>query len=256
MSSWADLERELRFWDDTGQRPTFWWRDDDAIDMTPALERLLEIAERQATPVALAVIPEPAAPGLLRMLVDNARISVLQHGVSHRNHAPAGEKKAELGGHRSTKQVLSELAGARARLTALMQGKAPEVLVPPWNRIDPALARRLPDIGLHGLSTFGARSMARHAPNLVQANTHADMIDWKGSRGFAGTQEVLSQVVGHLEARRLGQVDAAEPTGLLTHHLMHDDACWDFVENLLEATLARSTTRWLDASDIFGPVAA
>jgi hypothetical protein len=36
-----------------------------------------------------------------------------------------------------------------------------------------------------------------------------------------------------LQGRRLGTLDNDEPYGLLTHHLVHDAAIWDFTEAML-----------------------
>ena len=45
MGEWSDLEAELEAWRCRGRRATFWWRDDDAVEATPALERLLGLAD-------------------------------------------------------------------------------------------------------------------------------------------------------------------------------------------------------------------
>ena len=72
------------------------------------------------------------------------------------------------------------------------------------------------------------------------------------SLGLIGTKAALEILIGHLSARRTGGVpDPAEPTGLLTHHLAHDAAAWDFVETLLERTSGHAGARWLDAAAIF-----
>ena len=34
-----------------------WWRDDDAADAGPALDRLLQVCHKTAAPLALAVVP-------------------------------------------------------------------------------------------------------------------------------------------------------------------------------------------------------
>src|ERR1044071_5855240 len=54
-ADWTDFERELEAWGGSGQVATLWWRDDDAVRVTPALARLLGCAGE--TPLALAVIP-------------------------------------------------------------------------------------------------------------------------------------------------------------------------------------------------------
>ena len=71
-------------------------------------------------------------------------------------------------------------------------------------------------------------------------------------RCFAGTGEVLRQLVGHLGARRTGEVDREEPTGIMTHHLVHDAETEDFMTALLERTRAHPAARWLAAREVFG----
>ncbi len=74
-----------------------------------------------------------------------------------------------------------------------------------------------------------------------------DLIDWRGGRRFRGVDRVLEQLCAHLAARREGGVDAAEPSGILTHHLDHDEDCWHFMEALLEHCNDHPGALWLDA---------
>ena len=59
-------EERLRFAESLDQAAArgvqipFWWRDDDAIEATPALEKLLELARKYDLPLALAVVPKQA----------------------------------------------------------------------------------------------------------------------------------------------------------------------------------------------------
>jgi hypothetical protein len=182
---------------------------------------------------------------------------VLQHGYAHANHAPAGAKKIELGPHRPLETVLAELETGRRRLADLFGTRALPALVPPWNRIDTALVRQLPEIGIAGLSTFGPRPAPNAATGVGQVNTHIDILDWRGTRGFIGEAAALDLVVRHLAQRRQRQVDPSEPTGLLTHHLVHDDATWRFFATLLPRTARHPRVRWLAGGDVFrhGPPA-
>ena len=68
MSTWRELEQELEAWARSGRRATFWWRDDDAVEPSPALDRLLELAASGRAPLALAVIPARASSGLAAQL--------------------------------------------------------------------------------------------------------------------------------------------------------------------------------------------
>jgi hypothetical protein len=242
--AWDDLDRELDIWATTGRLATLWWRDDDAGADHPALRRLCELGP---APLTLAVIPADATA-----LDLPAHVSVVQHGHAHANHAGADGKKSEFPPGREPSLALTDLAGGRKRLAELFGPRLRPVLVPPWNRIAPALLPRLPRLGFHGLSTFSPRRAVHAAPALMQVNTHVDVIDWHGTRGFVGDGPALGQLVGHLAARRAGVADAAEPTGLLTHHLQHDEATWGFIGQLFQRTLKHPAARWLDVASAFG----
>src|SRR6185436_14055067 len=99
MTGWPDIHQELGRWRDAGRAPLLWWRDDDAVDATPALDRLLALHEAHRVPLALAVVPANATPALARRLADLPAVDLLQHGYAHTDHAPAGERKTELGLH-------------------------------------------------------------------------------------------------------------------------------------------------------------
>jgi len=256
-AAWRAFEDELSRWQDAGRTVEFWWRDDDAGGDHPALRRLLALAAAGGVPLALAVIPAEADAGVLAGLP--ADVAVLQHGCDHRNRAPAGAKKCEFPATEAGDAALARMAAARRRLQDATGGRALPVLVPPWNRLGELLAARLAEAGYAGLSRFGARAHpALSAPaGLHQVNTHVDLIDWRGSRGFAGDDAVLGQALRHLVARREGHdlkgrtIDSAEPTGWLSHHLVHDPATWEFLEQLFAATQGRAGVRWRHAVELF-----
>lgn len=243
---WAALAAELDAWTGAGRTATLWWRDDDATAPGAALDRLLDLGARHGVPVALAVIPARAEPALAGALRGAA---VLQHGWSHANHAPPGAKKCELGDDRPVAAVTAELAEGWRRLSALVGPALLPVLVPPWNRIAPAVSAALPGLGFRALSTHREHDAA--VPGLAQINTHLDPVDWRGGGGFLGTDAALAGAVDHLRARRLGTVPD-RPTGLLTHHLAMDGATWDFVDRFLAVAAGHPAARWLAAPAMFG----
>ncbi len=249
MATWKDVGRELDEWLRLDRAATLWWRDDDAVEATPALERLLSASVNHHIPIAIAVVPQGMTADLCRQLERISGCAVLQHGYSHTNHAPVGEKKAELGAHRMPEVVLAELVDGMTRMQAETQ--VFPALVPPWNRIDPRLLAGLPAIGFAGFSTYGPRPACRTAEGLVQVNTHVDPVAWHDGRSFIGEEGVLDQLVGHLRARREGRVDADEPTGYLTHHLVCDEPGWDFLETLFETTRNHKAAKWLTAEETF-----
>jgi hypothetical protein len=250
--SWDRLDRELAAWAAEGREATFWWRDDDAVAVTPALDRLLRLTERGGIPLALAVIPAPAELRLAERLATQPQAVVLQHGYAHRNHAPAGMRAVECGGARPLDAVAGELALGRERLHALFSGCFLPVLVPPWNRIDAALPSRLPALGFVGLSTWGAREAAEASAGLPQVHTHADPVAWRKGRVFGGAERVVQAIADHLQARREGRADPQEPTGVLTHHLVHDEPGWAFLEELVQRLSRRAGLRWVAPAEAFG----
>ena len=229
---WQALADELDLWTEPAD---FWWRDDDAEAWTPRLERLVEALA--GIPFALAVVPAGAAAGLPG--------AILQHGWRHRNHAGPEEKKAEFGAHRAQEAMLAELKAGRERLQVLYGPRFLPVLVPPWNRIDAALAACLPEAGWRGLSVFRRRRSA------FEINTHVDPVAWRTHRGFRGETEVLGDIAGHLRARREGRADRAEPTGILSHHLVADEASLAFFRRLVRIVADHPCARWRDPATLW-----
>jgi hypothetical protein len=256
VSGWADLIGELDAWGAAGRAATFWWRDDDAIAPTSALDRLLEIAAAAGAAPALAVIPAGTSQALADRLAgaagQGAALAVLQHGYAHIDHGTA--KKSELGPERALALRLDELQRGAARMAALFGPLVLPVLAPPWNRIGADLAAALPGIGIAGLSCYNARPARLAAPGLVQANTHVDIVDWHANKRFLGAAGALALATGHLAARRLGRADRDEPTGLLTHHLVHGAAAWRFVGDFIVRTRAHPAARWLAPAQVFEAV--
>ena len=246
--NWTVLEAEFEAWRATGRVATLWWRDDDAVSWTPALQRLLSLAD--GTPIALAVVPGPADSELGRLLAGVETVSVLQHGWRHASHAITEEAESELGPERPLRQRLEELATGWDRLLSLFGSRSVPVLVPPWNRIGDDLIPLLPRVGFRGLSRVGPRRSALAAPGVRQVNIHADLVDWGRCCGFIGEEKALYTVWRHLRDRRLNRADPGEPTGILTHHLVMDDATERFVRRLILVAHAHGA-RFLSIPDLF-----
>jgi hypothetical protein len=247
MTGWPDIQEELARWRDAGRAPVLWWRDDDAADATPALDRLLALRQAHGMPLALAVVPANATAALAARLATAPRVDLLQHGYAHTNHAPAGEKKSEIGLHRPAMVVLGELGTGWLAIERLFGSRGLPVLVPPWNRIAPSLVPALPEIGYRGLSTFDIRPRARPVSGLVQVNTHVDLIDWRASR-FAGSETVLAALARALAASR---TTTGEPVGILSHHLAMDEAAWDFLNSFWGIMTGAPGIRIAPANDLF-----
>jgi peptidoglycan/xylan/chitin deacetylase (PgdA/CDA1 family) len=227
MNVFAAVEDELASWDAARIAPRFWLRDDDAVEPTPALERLIAFARRRNVPVLLAVVPARATRALAERLAEEPLVVPCQHGIAHHNNAAQGTPSLELGGIRPTEDILADLASGRARLLDLFGDRLSGILVPPWNRMSPEIAARLDEAGFTGLSTW---SWQRKGTRLPELNTQIDVMDWTG--GHRGRD--LAWVAGEL-LRRLVQARAkgGAPLGILTHHLVHDERAWATLDELV-----------------------
>lgn len=249
--AWADLDRELDRWRSAGRRATLWLRDDDAVQLTQALDRLLDLADRAAVPLALAVVPAGATPALARRLAGLRAVSVLQHGYAHANHAGPGAKKSEYAEGRPLEAMTGELVRGRTTISRLFGDAATPVLAPPWNRIAPGLVGHLRACGLAGLSRFTPRRRPFAAAGVVEANAHVDLIEWRAGRTGKPAALIAAEAAAHLRARREGAVDAEEPTGLLAHHLAMDETAWAALAGLLDRFGRDARAAWLDAPTVF-----
>ena len=216
-----------RFAEEVARRkPVFWLRDDDAITITPALQRLLSFG----VPAALAVIPDLAEPSLFE-----SDAAFLQHGCDHRNRAAAGEKKTEFPAREPIPEALERLRRAHERLLSMGGSRVLPVMAPPWNRMRRELAGQLPSIGIRGFSGYRGEQV----PNLLQHDTHVDIVAWKAGKRFIGEEEAARQAMTY--------VAQDKPIGWLTHHAVHDEPAWAFLGRLF----ALRGPRWVSAAKLF-----
>lgn len=231
MIDWSPLRAELKTWSTENRTLPFWWRDDDAIAPTLELNRLTSLANEYSIPVHLAVIPASACSTLGPYLSEGPLRAVV-HGWAHKNTAPNTEKNSEFGYPRA--DTVDQAKQGLDHLRQLFHTDVYAMFVPPWNRIAPSIIEGLSGAGFTYLSTFTPRQATFAAANLMQINTHVDPVDWRGTRGLAEPDNLIQNIVVQLQDRRNGRVDADEPLGLLTHHLMQDDETWAFCDALLQ----------------------
>lgn len=241
---WTPLDTELARWRAAGLILPLWWRDDDAVAPGAALDQLIALSRRHGLPVHLAVIPAGADPSLADLVATTPELIPVVHGWAHQNHAPSGEKKAEFGDHRPLAALRADAERGLSRLRTLFGPQLRPVFVPPWNRIAPGLTTELAGLGFSALSTFTPRSAAEAAPGLAQINTHLDPIDWKGNRSLVDPDRLIARIAGQLADRREGRADPDEPYGLLTHHLVHDAAIWQFIDALVSRLMRGPVQPW------------
>ncbi|KUJ78717.1 polysaccharide deacetylase family protein [Ruegeria profundi] len=246
---WHPLESELDRWRTQNLALPLWWRDDDAVSVTPQLETLAGLSQTLDLPVHLAIIPRNADRQLVDYVARHRTLIPVVHGWAHQNHAPEGEKKSEFRLHRPIPDITADAQAGLDRLRKLLGDRLCPMFVPPWNRIAPEVVEYLPELGFRIISAATPRKARWPVPGLEQINTHLDPIDWRGTRGLTATDKLIGQTVKLLRDRREGRTDNAEPFGVLTHHLVHDQDIWTFTEGLLRRLLDGPGRIWVAPSE-------
>lgn len=226
------LERELARWREAGLSPRLWWRDDDAREPTPALDRLLRVAD--GVPLALAIVPDGDLAGLGRALGPVSNVTISQHGVDHVNRRGPGEAMGEHPLGASAAVMAQRISAGRAQMEA--HGLTPAFYTPPWNRLDDHLMDALAASGSGGLSGWGGFQGLEGRCRRLDA--HIDLLRWKPRPRFRGDAAFLRALQREL-ARRRRTRRFHDPIGLLTHHLDHDEGAWRFLGELVDFTRDR-----------------
>ncbi len=232
MSDWAALEAALE-----QHKPTVWWRDDDAVAGTPQLEQLLKLAESAGAPITLAVIPGRLSPSL-PPAVKGRNVTIAVHGWTHTNHAPASEKKAEFRNHRPSIAMANELKRGKTIIDEAFNEQALPLFIPPWNRMTTDLP--LYACGYTGVSIFGQRDIITQ-DSIIRFDAHLDPIDWRSTRSVISDQVFINKIIDLLKSKA--------PIGLMTHHLVHDEAIWSSCTRLI-TLLTRKGANWISAGDL------
>ncbi|MDQ1921017.1 polysaccharide deacetylase family protein [Massilia pseudoviolaceinigra] len=251
----APLRAELGYWQASGAECAFWWRDDDLIEDSAALRRLAALSQRHQAPVLMAVIPAEADAALTQATADAMPTLVYcQHGWAHVNHEAPGQPSSEFGPGRDPQAAEADLRQGAERLRALFGARFLPVMVPPWNTLAPALAARLPALGLHGLSQYLFQPRGAPLDGLVRVDAHLDIVDWSAGAGVRDPEMLVERLVSILQSSRAGRL--GDPLGILTHHRVMADGSWRFVEQLLALTADYSCVRWLDPRTVFAAMPA
>jgi len=232
VTDWRAFDAALERFDGA-----FWWRDDDAISDTASLRQLMELADNVEAPLTLAVIPAHLDDTLPK-LVSGRIVTVAVHGWSHSNHAPEGEKKAEFRAHRPEQLLLEEASQGKKLLDDAFGKQSVPVFIPPWNRMDEDLP--LSELGYCGLSIYGKRELTLQG-DLVRFDSHIDPIDWRGTRSAVDLQTIINELTALMSSNA--------PIGLMTHHLVHDQAIWGLMDVLVKR-LKAARAAWTSAGDL------
>ena len=216
---WQPLVGELQRWRQAGRAADLWLRDDDAIEPTAALDRLLALAGRHSIPLTLAVIPALCRRSTRRQAFRRAPrygrgawLGASQPRAARRQEGRA--RGAPAGGDRACR-AFSGQGRHRSALPRKQRADPGSALEP--HRLEPRAA------ALRARLCGPCRSTARQSRRRSGiVNTHVDIVDWQAGKACRDHAALVGQLVEEL-GRRLAS-GSPEPVGILTHHLVHDEA--------------------------------
>lgn len=249
-----DVMAELGRWERARLQARFWLRDDDAVTVTEPLMRLAALGEKHDVKIGLAVVPGHLDDRLIAYLKGEgaARFTPLCHGWTHANYGTHSAPD-EFGGLRAVDEVLAD--GEKAHSVFVQSFPAhPVVFVPPYGNLSEEVEPQMRRLGFAGISNSPSLTLQRVAriqskfgylpPNPLpmlavdgrcRANdlhAHIDVIDWRRKTAQAA-EIVYAGLLGELRLRRKRYVPVSTPIGLLAHHLVHDEAIWDSLDDVL-----------------------
>lgn len=250
MTNWQPLVDELNLWKPTGRTPPFWWRDDDATADTPQLRTMLSIGA--GFPIALAVIPRLSDDSLPALLANYPNVSVVQHGWRHKKHFfEELHYPAEYPYQRRSEKVYEELRSGKFILTEMFGDRFVPSFAPPYHIFCSDFVVILEALGFTGFSVTGQHADAPRR-RLRSFYLHVSPINFGATPPTLGnTVDIIANLVAELSWRRTS--GDTTPVGLLTHHLVHDNAINTFLHELL-TILSNHPVSWRTAQSLFvGP---
>jgi hypothetical protein len=265
IDQWKSIRRELDLWLERGIRAKFWFRDDDACELTDQLIRLLHFSKQYSITIGLAAIPNKLRPSLLTFLKSEDRMFLpMCHGWNHVNYEPK-DRPSEFGPNRKLPLLFQDAQLAyRTFVRYFNELEKRAIFVPPFGRIMPAFVELLPKAGFFGLSAGAdlieatvSRIVSRieflpavkisRRTNMARFDVHIDPIDWH--RGTAReVPDVAHELLGCLRLRSKSFVDANQPIGIVTHHLVHNEPIWHLCAELVEILSNHSAVEFLDVT--------
>ncbi|MBA2293222.1 MAG: glycosyltransferase [Gemmatimonadales bacterium] len=223
---WLRLRQELSAWSASGLVARFWWRDDDAVTVTPQLDRLLALSREFDVGAGLAVVPERADVALVDAIAESS-CCIWQHGWGHHFHA-AGE----FGDGRPLEAMMTDALNGRNALDELCGRTGwQRVFVPPNHCLAMPFKSLIPALGYRVLSA--GVPLTPELPHVAELNAEIDVMDWP--RGAILDVDALDMLLAsQLHDRRAASALPSRPIGILTHHPVFNDHAWTVVGTLFD----------------------
>lgn len=220
------------------------FRADDVAVPGRQLQRLLEMFQRYALPLSLAVVPawltQSRWQALGRMTKNHPDLWCWhQHGWCHRNHETCG-KKQEFGPSRPDAAIAADLTKGQRKLEDIMGDSFFPIFTPPWNRCSEITMALLQKMGYKAVSrSRGGEPSA--PPGLPDFAVDVDLHTARHPTAATAWRRLTSQLSESLR-RPL--------CGIMIHHQRMNEAACDYLETLLQALIERRRLKIVDLRDL------
>ena len=224
--SW--LEPVKRALENRRETIKIFFRNDDAGIENARLFKLLDVCEKYAMPLDLAVIPKAVSAEFADKL--RGRISlkpnlfaIHQHGYTHLNHEIT-KRKCEFGAARNKTQQYRDIADGQQILSIFFDELPHPIFTPPWNRCTPETGGVLSELGFKILSRE-SQVAPLQIPNLEEISVS---IDWFAKRkGVAFSREEIGAMLAE-------KIASESQFGIMFHHALMDAAERKFASEMFE----------------------
>jgi len=205
------------------------FRDDDASEIIPELQQLIDIFQSVQIPLHLAAIPARLSKETASCLLDqkhtnNAPIEIGQHGYSHTNHAASGDY--EFGPSRSYPQQYDDILNGRKRMQQLFGDDFQPVFTPPFHGFDENTLRCVQELDFEIFSSTQRLHFRRYAYSFREVSINLDPVtQYEPYVIYKSEDALLSEILEKARKQRY--------LGFNLHHQLLTEAFANQLENLL-----------------------
>ena len=194
-----------------------WFRDDDVSVNSEKLNTLIKYFLEKRTDILMAVIPNSVEEETIKVIRENNRLIVGQHGFCHINYSVGDEPKSEFPKSRPYESALAELELGRKMIKKLFPENYADVFVPPYFEIDDSILKRISG-WYKWFSCWWTNSI--NEDNCVFVNAQVDFVNWDTIKEYGGSRYVEEQVL-----RELTLLDELPYSATVIGVVLHHDYC-------------------------------
>jgi len=200
------------------------FRDDDASELVPELQQLVDIFNSVKIPLHIAAIPARLNEETASFLLDQKYIEIGQHGYSHTNHATRG--LSEFSPNRSYSQQYKDIRNGKERMQQLFGCDFQPIFTPPFHGFNKNTLRCIQELGFKTFSSIQSLLFGRYAYGFKEVSVNLDPIaQYEPQIIYKSEDTFLSEILETARTQRY--------LGFNLHHRTMTEAFANQLQNLL-----------------------